>query len=108
MARPPVGAVILINFPFADFKTYKKRPAIVVAHGSMSTIIICQITSKQTAANIVKLEQRDFQRGSLPIISYIRPDKLLTIDSDSVTKVIGVVTDQKINQVKNSLQQLFR
>jgi mRNA interferase MazF len=109
MGRPAVGAVVLINFPFADMKGYKKRPALVVGHSSLDTVILCQITSRQLpGVPGLKLVMTDFQSGSLPITSYIRPDKLFTIDGKiAEANIVGQTNIKLIAKVKSAVKDLF-
>jgi mRNA interferase MazF len=104
-----IGTVVLINFPFANLKGYKKRPAVVVARGSLDTVILCQITSRQLP-NIpgIEVTEDDFRSGKLPITSYVRPDKLFTVDiSIAEQKQVGVLADHSIDQIKAAVRNLF-
>lgn len=103
-----VGEVILVNFPFADLKTYKKRPAVVVATGSLGTVILCQITSRELP-NVpgAKLEAAAFASGSLPLVSYIRPDKLFTVDAALVHRKLGTLRPAVLKEVRRQIGVLF-
>ncbi len=46
MVLPPVGAVVLVRFPFSDLSQSKLRPAIVLANAGRGNQILCQVTSK--------------------------------------------------------------
>lgn len=77
--------------------TQKLRPAIIVAIGDFDDIILIQITSKvYSSTNPVKLTAADFAIGSLPLDSYIRPDKLFNADNSVVSTVYGSVGDAKL------------
>lgn len=105
---PTVGTVLLVNFPYADLKTYKKRPAVVVAEGSLSTVILCQITSRELArVPGVKLGPVDFLEGGLPLISYVRPDKLFTVDSMSRQTSLGKLRPAKMKIIREQITKLF-
>jgi mRNA interferase MazF len=105
-----VGSIILIDFPYADFKTYKKRPALVVAKSSLDTIILCQITSRRLPdVPAVTLTKNDFQNGNLPITSFARIDKLFTIDvALAEQNQLGLLSDQKIGEIRIAIRKLFR
>lgn len=108
MGVPPIGSVLLINFPFADLKTYKKRPALVVANSSLDTTIVCQITSK-VLSNVpgVKIKESDFLEGGLPLVSYARPDKLFTVDNIISHKQLGKLRPSLTKKVRNEIARLF-
>lgn len=108
MGIPPVGAIILINFPFADLKTYKKRPTVVVARGSLDTIVLCQITSRKLpGVPGIELGKGDFSKGGLPLVSYVRPDKLITIDGLSVQNHLGQLRPVTTKAIRRQIAELF-
>jgi mRNA interferase MazF len=104
-----VGTVVLINFPFADLKGYKKRPAVVVAHSSLDTVILCQITSRQLPdVPGITIVKKDFKSGGLPITSYVRPDKLFTIDKVMAEQnQLGLLSEQKMSVIKAAIRKLL-
>jgi mRNA interferase MazF len=103
-----VGQVVSSNFPFSDLSSKKRRPAVIVAIVDFDDLILCQITSKPYASsNALTLKSADFKSGHLPIDSYIRPDKLFTSDISVIGKVHGVLKDQKLDILKQSLRELF-
>jgi len=109
MGSPSIGSVVLINFPFADLKSYKKRPAVVVAYSSLDTVILCQITSRKLPnAPSITITEKDFIKGNLPVVSYIRPDKLFTIDAKLADQnKLGSIADDKVKVTKEVIRTLF-
>lgn len=78
MVTPSVGAVVLVPFPFSDLSQSKLRPAVVLAGAGKDDFVLCQITSKAYAdARAVELTNASFAKGSLRVVSYARPAKLL-------------------------------
>lgn len=108
MGKFAVGDVVLVWFPFSDLKGQKLRPALVLAEAEFNNVILCQITSKLYASQTaVQLAQTDFARGSLPIVSYIRPDKLFTAESSIVQKVAGKLTGKKKRSILAIMRKMF-
>lgn len=109
MGQIPIGTVALINFPYTDLINYKKRPAVVVAISSLDTVILCQITSRQLPnVPAVAISKNDFATGALAFASYVRPDKLFTVNSDLVKSTrLGILTDQKMDEVMIAIKKLF-
>ena len=108
MGPPAVGRVVLVDFPYSDFSRFKKRPALIVGAADFNNSIICQITSKSFTSRLaISLSDKDFQSGGLQLDSYIRPDKLHTIDAGAAEKIIGQITAQKLAEVKRQLAKLF-
>lgn len=108
MGLPPIGTIVIISFPFADFSGHKKRPALVVSHAEFDNLIVCQITTKQaTSKRAIKLGVLDFLSGGLRTTSYIRPNKLFTLEPSMVLSRAGSVSSPKLAEVKKALKILF-
>lgn len=108
MGAPAVGSVVVVAFPYADFSQFKKRPALVVGRADFDNLILCQITSKilpQAAA--VALQQADFADGSLGRDSFVRYDKLFTVEPDVVQGIAGVLTAAKLAEIHRQIRHLF-
>lgn len=104
-----VGDVILIPFPYADLSTFKRRPALIIGEAEFDNFILCQITSKaNTSKKAILLQSNDFAARSLNLDSFIRPDKLFTIEKSIIEAKVGHLNNSKINVVKNSVRQLFK
>ena len=98
------GDVVVIPFPFTDLSGDKKRPAFVVADLPGDDIIVCQITSKSKSDPFaLPLDKHDFISGSLPVDSFIRPNKLFTADKNIVLSVSGRVCETKNHAVINAV-----
>jgi mRNA interferase MazF len=98
------GDVVIIPFPFTDLSASKKRPAFVVADLSGDDIIVCQITSKSKSDPLaLPLSTHDFISGSLPVDSFIRPNKLFTADKNIILSVTGHLGENKIRDALNSI-----
>jgi mRNA interferase MazF len=87
------GEVVVIPFPFSDLTGSKRRPALMIADLPGNDIILCQITSQNTAKDIfaISLKATDFQTGILTVDSYIRPNRIFTADKALIIKSIGVI-----------------
>ena len=103
-----VGEVVLIAFPYADFSRFKKRPALIVGLAEFNNVILCQITSKaDTSKRAIELHDTDFSTGTLNLVSYIRPDKLFTVEPTVIEKTVGNLKKSKITSVKSAIRQFF-
>lgn len=107
MGQFAVGDVILGFFPFSDIvKTgnAKKRPCLVVGLEDHGDIIIAQITSKTYASKrAYRLTPLQFKSGGLPVVSYVRPDKLFTTGPILIDRKLGKLSD---TARKTSLQKV--
>ncbi|MCR4277629.1 MAG: type II toxin-antitoxin system PemK/MazF family toxin [Candidatus Berkelbacteria bacterium] len=108
MGELAVGSVVTTFFPFSNFKNGKLRPSVVLAKVDFGDLILCQITSKSYSGDSsVELTDSDFVSGGLPLTSYIRPDKLFTIEAKAAQQIIGRLQPAKINKVLLQVQQIF-
>jgi len=104
-----VSDVVLVAFPYADFSAFKKRPALVVAKAEFNNLILCQITSKaMTSKQAICITDNDFGRGSLQISSYVRPDKLFTVERSAIQGRVGSLRPKPFSRIKTSVRQLFK
>jgi len=106
---PPVGAVVLVRFPFSDLSQSKLRPAVVLANAGRGDQILAQITSKPYGdAGAVELDAAAFASGSLRVVSYARPGKLFTASQDLVTGQLGVLTPDALKRIVDAVVGLLR
>ena len=99
-----VGDIVVVRFPFSDLTSSKKRPALVLGISNNSDHILCQITSKPySSAFAVQIDNNSFQKGSLPIVSYVRPDKIFTADQSVISKKVASLNPSTLKKVKKIL-----
>jgi mRNA-degrading endonuclease toxin of MazEF toxin-antitoxin module len=108
MGQFTVGQVVSSAFPFSDLKSKKYRPALVVAVVDFDNLILCQITSKPYSSTMaIQLSEQDFASGSLPVTSYIRPDKLFTANESIVSTKYGRLKPDRLRETLRVLSNLF-
>ncbi len=108
MGKLTVGSVVLVSFPFSNLKGQKIRPALVLANVEFNNYILCQITSKSyTSESAICIKAKDFAKGNLPIVSFVRPDKLFTADSTIIKSVIGQLTPTMKNMILQTIRGIF-
>ncbi|MFH1050755.1 MAG: type II toxin-antitoxin system PemK/MazF family toxin [bacterium] len=103
------GNVVIINYPFSDFSSQKKRPALIVATPKGQDIILCQITSqKHYDSYSINLDSDDFSKGSLHQKSFIRPNKIISIDKSIVSYIIGSIHISKLSLVIDKIIEIIK
>lgn len=108
MGKFTVGSVVLVTFPFSNLKGQKIRPALVLAEVEFKNLILCQITSKSySSKTAILITESDFAEGKLPVISYIRPDKLFTADVAIIKNTAGELTLKMKNLILKKVRGLF-
>ena len=102
------GDVVVIPFPFREAIGAKLRPALILAVLANNEAISCMITSSEIADGYsIPLINRDFATGSLPHNSFIRPNRLFTVDTSSVLKTRGTVDTVKLHDVMATLTKIL-
>lgn len=108
MGKFTVGSVVLVTFPFSNLKGQKIRPALVLAQVEFENLILCQITSKPySSKTAIRLEASDFTKGNLPVVSFIRPDKLFTADAAIIKRTAGQLKSKFKNKILQNVRKLF-
>jgi mRNA interferase MazF len=89
-------------------KPGKRRPALVVADLNGDDLILCQITSQfRSDGYSVPLAIADFERGRLTTDSFIRPNRLFTVEQSVILYAAGKVKDSKLREVRAKICDLF-
>ncbi|MDX2189066.1 MAG: type II toxin-antitoxin system PemK/MazF family toxin [Bacteroidota bacterium] len=102
------GDIVVIPFPFSNLKGQKKRPALVLADLESEDIILCQITSQNKDTKYsIQLSSKEFKSGSLPVLSYIRPNRIFTADKNIIIKKSGTISMEKFKEVISKLNEIL-
>jgi mRNA interferase MazF len=108
MGKPVAGDIVVLPFPQTHLQAGKRRPALVVADLPGDDLILCQITSQLRSDGFsIPLTHADFQSGQLAQDSYIRPQRLFTVEKSVVLYTAGQLALPKLQEVKARLRQLF-
>lgn len=108
MGKISVGEVVLVRFPFSDLSSKKLRPCLVIGLAEFGDVIVCQITSQVYGSNrAISLTAKDFSSGSLVIDSFIRPDKIATLDTTIIQKNLGKITTVKLTEAQRILKEVL-
>lgn len=103
------GDVVVINFPFTDLISKKKRPALVVTKLRGDDVILIPITSiHHTDEDAIPLQPSDFRTGGLPDASSIRPNILFTAQSNLILERKGKIQKQKIAEILDKIISIIK
>jgi mRNA interferase MazF len=98
----------VLPFPQTNLQSGKRRPALVVADLTGDDLVLCQITSRARSDGYsVPLATTDFVHGRLAVDSFIRPNRLFTVEHSVILYAIGKITDAKLQETKAKIRQLF-
>ena len=108
MGKPLVGEVVVLPFPQTNLQSGKRRPALVVADLPGDDLILCQITGQARNDGFsVSLSVADFERGRLAVDSFIRPQRLFTVEQSVILYAAGKIKNAKFQEVKARIRQIF-
>jgi mRNA interferase MazF len=108
MGKPLIGEVVVLPFPQTNLQAGKRRPALVVADLTGNDLVLCQITSQfRSDGYSIPLVAADFERGRLTVNSFIRPNRLFTVEHSVILYAAGKVKDSKLREARAKIRDLF-
>ena len=104
-------SVVSVPFPFTDRARTKRRPALVLSSASefnnvIGHSVMAMITSSKNSAWPLDIEIQDLKQAGLPSSSVVRM-KLFTVDHRLVISVLGRLSRQDSEAVRDSMQKLL-
>ena len=94
------GDVIILEFPFSNLVQAKRRPSLVIKVPKGDDLIVCQITGMPYEKSAeIPIKTEDFYKGSLKVDSYIRLDKIFSIEKSLIKYKAGSLKQKKFNEI---------
>ncbi|MEL6441717.1 MAG: type II toxin-antitoxin system PemK/MazF family toxin [Cyanobacteria bacterium J06621_8] len=99
--------VVLVRYPFSDLSKAKVRPAIVInaPHKSQDLIVVA-LTSKLDKLLDGEFPLSEWSQAGLNVPTAVKRG-LFTIRADLVLKKIGILTQEDVEQLEQSLKNWF-
>lgn len=102
------GNIVVVNFPFSDLSSSKRRPALVLAYAENGDYLLCQITSKNIKDSwALELPEDEIIEGELFKSSNIRPNRLFTADQSTILYKAGKISFSMRKNVIDSIIALI-
>lgn len=102
------GDIVLVPFPFTDLTFTKVRPSLVIFNEvKIKNVIILPITSKKSGYKEYCLTNENLEDGELPIISYVRYNKVTTLDISLIKKKVAKVKEQDFKKIVDLFKGQF-
>ena len=99
-----IGKLIGIPFPYTDLTTNKKRPVLVITTPDKRGDFICvAVTSVLTDEFAITINNASVLDGYLPKQSWIRCDKVFTLNESIAIKEYGTLADEVLVRVRHEL-----
>lgn len=94
------GDILIIEFPFSNLKNSKRRPVLVLKVPKGEDLIVLQITgsSYENSVEII-INNIDFMQGSLNRESFVRIDKLASVEKSLIAYKIGSLKKEKFFEI---------
>ena len=93
------GDLLLVPCPFSDLSASKRRPVLALtipdSHGDF---IALQVTSRAKLEHALAIANSDLVEGALPVASFIRTDRIVTLNASLVTRVFGRVSERVVSE----------
>ncbi|HLC53515.1 MAG TPA: type II toxin-antitoxin system PemK/MazF family toxin [Candidatus Nanoarchaeia archaeon] len=94
------GEVVVLNFPFSNLTQSKRRPAFIIKVPKGGDLIVCQITgTSQEKSAEIPIKREDFEKENLKVESYLRMDKVFSVEKSLIKYKIGPLKKEKIEEI---------
>jgi mRNA interferase MazF len=92
------GDLLLVPFPFTDLSAAKRRPVLALTAPDLyGDFVALPVTSRPQSVHGLPLTSADLVRGSLPVASWVRTDRIVTLNAGLVVKSIGHLSDEVVS-----------
>jgi mRNA interferase MazF len=94
---PERGELLLIPFPFSDLSASKRRPVLALTTADrFGDFIALPVTSRMQISHALVIAPNDLIHGSLPATSWIRTNRIVTLNVTLVVKAIARVSENLV------------
>ena len=103
------GDITVIDFPFSSLRESKRRPVLILKVPKGGDVIVNQITgSSYEKSAEIKIENKDFKQGSLKRESFVRIDKIASIEKSLIKYKVGSLKPEKFNEILDNIISFLR
>ena len=103
------GALVLLPFPFSDATTTKRRPVLALTTpDEYGDFIGMAVSSRSHHINAVPLQSDALLEGHLPKPSWIRVDRVVTLNVGSVIKAFAITKMDVHRQAVSGLCEMLQ
>ncbi|MGD9920569.1 MAG: type II toxin-antitoxin system PemK/MazF family toxin [Pseudorhodoplanes sp.] len=101
---PERGDILLVPFPFTDLSASKRRPVLALtAPDAYGDFIAMPVTSRPQTEHGLPIVASDLVSGSLPAASWVRTNRVITLNASLVVKTVGRVSERAVTDAAERL-----
>jgi mRNA interferase MazF len=94
---PERGDLLLVPFPFTDLSASKRRPVLALtAPDRFGDFVALPVTSRPQIEHAVPISAADLVSGALPAASWIRTNRIVTLNVSLIAKTVGRVSQRTV------------
>lgn len=94
------GDLVLVPFPFTDLSAEKRRPVLCLTDADgFGDFLGAAVTTKGHHIHALALDRFDMTGGHLPSSSWVRVDRLITLNQSLASKTFGAVKPEYLDGV---------
>ena len=98
------GEIVVIEFPYSHLKDAKRRPVLILKVPKGEDIIVLQITGSSYEKSVeILIKKEDFWKGNLKRESYIRIDKIASIEKSLIKYKVSSLKQEKFNEILDKI-----
>ena len=98
------GEIVVLEFPFSNLIQVKRRPSLIIKVPKGDDLIVCQITGKSYEKSVeIPIKKEDFHKGNLKVESYIRLNKIFSIEKSLIKYKIGSLKQDKFSEIVDKI-----
>ena len=106
------GDIVIIEFPFSDFSSKKKRPALIVSNERVNKtgdFLMVQITSKLREDDLsIRIHNTNYTKNkALPLESCIRLHKIFSLNKNLIIRKETSLKQIFLREVTNRISGLI-
>ncbi len=100
------GDIIVVPFPFTDLSGAKLRPSVVLIDSNQD-IVVAFITSQLKRKTEAAISIKSSEINGLKCDSFLRLDKITTLDKEIVVGRLGSLTQSEIEKMDRGLIKIL-
>lgn len=108
------GDIVVIPFPFTNLRARKQRPSVVLTPSSYNQthpdLVLAYVTSRPQAPDeawALRIGPGELREGRLPKPSWVRVDKLFTIEHALIRKAVARLAPEALQAVRERVADLL-